>query len=65
MSALRRGGKNYRFGRGHETNGRRHVAILIVTVGAANTTTAQGYPERAVQIIVPSTPGSSADGGPN
>lgn len=37
------------------------AAIMTVTVGIANSAAAQGYPERVVHIIVPATPGSSAD----
>lgn len=37
------------------------AAGMAVAVGAANGAAAQSYPERTVQIIVPTTPGSSAD----
>jgi tripartite-type tricarboxylate transporter receptor subunit TctC len=37
------------------------AALMSIAVGAANDAAAQAYPERGVQIVVPSTPGSSAD----
>jgi hypothetical protein len=48
-------------GRGATRSGVIIAAIMIVTVGVANIAAAQGYPERVVHIIVPATPGSSAD----
>jgi tripartite-type tricarboxylate transporter receptor subunit TctC len=48
-------------GKGTARRGVIIATILTVAVGAANTAAAQNYPERAVHIIVPSTPGSSAD----
>ena len=61
MPARRRGVENDRYGEGTTRSSVVIAAILAVAVGAADTATAQNYPERAVQIIVPSTPGSSAD----
>jgi tripartite-type tricarboxylate transporter receptor subunit TctC len=37
------------------------AATAAIAVGAVTVTAAQNYPERVVQIIVPSTPGASAD----
>jgi len=37
------------------------LTVAAVAVGVASGAVAQGYPERTVQIIVPTTPGSSAD----
>ena len=37
------------------------VASAAIAIGVVTTATAQGYPERLVQIIAPSTPGASAD----
>jgi tripartite-type tricarboxylate transporter receptor subunit TctC len=56
------------FNAGKATNGevtmRQGVIIaagLAIAAGAATGAVAQNYPERVVQIIVPATPGSSAD----
>jgi len=37
------------------------AASLVIAAAAAPQASAQGYPERTVQIFVPATPGSSAD----
>src|ERR1700721_4198459 len=54
----------YRF-RQHDREDKMRQAALIVAIaiGLASATgaAAQSYPERVVQIIVPATPGSSAD----
>jgi len=42
-------------------NGAMLAASVAIGVAAADTATAQTYPDRVVQIIVPSTAGSSAD----
>ncbi|HTP93703.1 MAG TPA: tripartite tricarboxylate transporter substrate binding protein [Xanthobacteraceae bacterium] len=42
-------------------NGIVAAAGLAIVLAAAGGAAAQGYPERTVQIIVPATPGSSAD----
>src|SRR5580693_7974825 len=54
----------YRFRhRDREDTMRQGAIIAAVAMGLANVTvaSAQSYPERVVQIIVPATPGSSAD----
>src|SRR5215469_16013738 len=37
------------------------ITGLVMALGGASGAVAQGYPERVVQILVPATPGSSAD----
>ena len=37
------------------------AAIAAATFGLAGTAAAQGYPDRIIELVVPATPGSSAD----
>ena len=37
------------------------AAIAAVTLALAGRAAAQGYPDHIIEMIVPSTPGSSAD----
>ena len=37
------------------------AAIAAASFGLAGSAAAQGYPDRIIELIVPSTPGSSAD----
>ena len=37
------------------------MAVLVASLGLAGSAAAQGYPDHIVEMVVPSTPGSSAD----